>query len=92
MSCVDSWLWFTTLSRAVLSAKWSGPRIGFGFTNCPICKVRVMRVMMWQWKNTRILKLMINMKVAMTLAAPRSACSTPPWRTSWTPSCPSTPT
>ena len=48
LSCVDSWLWFTTLSRAVLSAKWSGPRIGFGFTNCPICKVRVMRVMMWQ--------------------------------------------
>jgi len=27
--------------RAVLTARWSGPRISFGFTNCPICKVRM---------------------------------------------------
>jgi len=27
--------------KAVLSAKWHGPRISFGFTNCPICKVRM---------------------------------------------------
>ena len=25
--------------QAVLSAKWHGPRISFGFTKCPICKV-----------------------------------------------------
>jgi len=27
--------------RAVLTSRWSGPRISFGFTNCPICKVRM---------------------------------------------------
>ena len=26
--------------QAVLAAKWHGPRISFGFTKCPICKVR----------------------------------------------------
>ena len=26
--------------RAVLSARWAGPRISFGFIKCPICKVR----------------------------------------------------
>lgn len=33
------------MPRAVLSSKWSGPRIGFGFINCPICKVGMMRIM-----------------------------------------------
>merc|ERR1712180_434861 len=27
--------------RAGLASRWTGPRIGFGFTNCPICKVRM---------------------------------------------------
>ena len=25
--------------KTVLTSKWHGPRISFGFTNCPICKV-----------------------------------------------------
>jgi len=27
--------------KAVLQAKWHGPRISFGFTKCPICKVQI---------------------------------------------------
>ncbi len=26
--------------RGVLNARWFGPRITFGFTQCPICKVK----------------------------------------------------
>ena len=27
--------------QAILSARWSGPRISFGFIKCPICKVQM---------------------------------------------------
>lgn len=27
--------------QAVLQKRWNGPRIGFGFSQCPICKVRI---------------------------------------------------